>query len=356
MKKRALLLVLPLFLTGCLFSLNQPLLGPDGTAALFLDEDGSYSPTLEEGMLHLLRGGEFIRIPAATISDIGEVLDWSPDGREILFVQHDIGEWLEPSSSVLYSVEAKRDGTPVALLESKMVIKDAAYSYDGRIAVLQFGEGFAGTLELLDCETGELQEFFDDVLAFRLGPTRTEMVALHLDDEGPAPIGRISRWRLEENDSETLAVFGLGEQMLETYYVLSDAALFDVDITGRWVAFSVFEQVMIDPLIEEETPTLYLVDTETESVQRLAKIGFLPSFSPDGRKLAYITSDDGDTGHAVLFDVETQQSTPVPASLGASTCFWLGNSLLGLTYEPEDDVFWLVTVDILTGESNVVVK
>ncbi|MGB2983664.1 MAG: hypothetical protein WBC63_07385, partial [Candidatus Bipolaricaulia bacterium] len=80
MKKRALFLMLPLFLTGCLFSVNHPLLGPDGTVALFLNEAGSYSPTLEEATLHLLRGGEFIRVPAATISDIGEVLDWSPDG------------------------------------------------------------------------------------------------------------------------------------------------------------------------------------------------------------------------------------------------------------------------------------
>ncbi|MGB2982394.1 MAG: hypothetical protein WBC63_00865, partial [Candidatus Bipolaricaulia bacterium] len=203
---------------------------------------------------------------------------------------------------------------------------------------------------------GEPQEIFDDVLAFRLDPTRTEMVALHLNDEGPVPIGRVARWRLEEDDSDTLAVFGLGEQMLETYCVFSDAILFDVDITGRWVAFAVFDQVMIDPLIEEETPTLYLVDTVTESAQRIAEIGFLPSFSPDGRKLAYMTSDDGDTGHAALFDLETQESAPVPASLGASTCFWLSNSLLGLTYELEDDAYWLVTVDINTGESAVLVE
>ena len=356
MKKRALFLMLPLFLTGCLFSVNHPLLGPDGTVALFLNEAGSYSPTLDEATLHLLRGGEFIRVPAATISDIGEVLDWSPDGREILYVQHEVGEWFELTQSTLYSVEARSDGVPEVILESEMVIKDAAYAYDGRIAVLRFGEGFAGILELVDPDGGEPQEIFDDVLAFRLDPTRTEMVALHLDVEGPVPIGRVARWRLEEDDSDTLAVFGLGEQMLETYCVFSDAILFDVDITGRWVAFAVFDQVMIDPLIEEETPTLYLVDTVTESAQRIAEIGFLPSFSPDGRKLAYMTSDDGDTGHAALFDLETQESAPVPASLGASTCFWLSNSLLGLTYELEDDAYWLVTVDINTGESAVLVE
>ena len=350
MKTRALLLVLSLFLTGCLFSVNHPLLGPDGTVALFLDGQGNYSLAVEQGTLHLLRGGEFIRIPAATVSAPAEVLDWSPDGKQILFVQHEIGEWLEPTASTLSRVDAHSGGVPEAILQSETVIKAAAYTHDGRIAVLRFGEGHGGTLELLDPDTGGVQEIFDDVLAFRLDPARTEMVAVHLNDEGPVPIGHVARWWLEEDDADTLAVFVLGEQMLETFYVLSDTVLFDVDASGRWVALVVFEQAMIDPPIEEEVPALYLVDTATESAQRLAEIGFLPGFSPDGRRLAYVTSDDGDLSGVAVYDLETLESVGVPGSVGASTCFWMGEDRLGLTFETGDDLYRLVAVNIDTGE------
>jgi hypothetical protein len=112
---------------------------------------------------------------------------------------------------------------------------------------------------------------------------------------------------------------------------------------------AVFEQVMVDPLIEEESPTLYLVDTQMGRVERLAEVGFLPSFSPDGRRLAYVTSDEGDVGYAAIYDLETFETVRAPGSLGASTCFWADEGKLGLVFELEDG-YRVAVADLTSGE------
>jgi len=350
MKARALLLLLAVFLAGCLFSVNQPLVGPDGTTAFFLDEEDRYSIFPEGGTLHLLRDNELIPVPAATIPGLGGVVDWSPDGSELLYISNDIGGFLESSSSTLAKIAASPDAEPVVILESEAIIKDAAFTLDGRIAVLRFGERIVGALDLYDPESDVFEKVFDDVLAFRLDPSRTSVVALHLRIEGPVPIGRLARWHLGENDPETLAEFVLGEQMLETMYVLSDTFLLDVDPSGRWVAVALFDQVLIDPQVEEEVPALYLVDTADRTAQRLARIGLIPSFSPDGAYLAYITSDDGDLGYAMLYNLQTSRAVQVPGSQGASTCFWLSNDELGVSFESDDDTYRLAVIEFTTGE------
>ncbi len=181
-------------------------------------------------------------------------------------------------------------------------------------------------------------------------------MALHVGLDAPAPIGRLARWRFGERSPEILADFVLGEQMLETAYMLSDKILLDVDPTGQWAAIALFDQVFIDPQVEEEVPALYLIDTWNKKVQRLASIGLLPEFSPDGTRLAYITSDDGELGYAMLRTLQTEQSVRVPGSQGASTCFWLSNAELGLTFESDEDTHRISVVDLGSGAITELVK
>jgi len=355
MKARGLLL-LCLFLTGCLFTINQPLVGPDGTAAFFLDENGRYNVFSEGGTLHLLKGGELIAVPAATVPELGGVADWAPDGCELLYISTRLESFLQTSSSTLARIAARSDAEPEVVLQSEAIIKDAAFTLDGRVAVLRFAEEPLGTLDLYDPTCDAFERVFDDVLAFRLDPSRTSVVALHVDLEGPVPIGRLARWRLGEQDPEILADFVLGEQMLEIAHVLSDKILLDIDPTGQWAAISLFDQVFIDPQAEEEVPALYLVDTWKRRVERLAEIGFIPVFSPDGTHLAYITSDDGNLGVAIVRNLETEWSVRVPGSEGASTCFWLSNEELGLSFGSEDDTQRISVVNLANGERTDLVE
>jgi hypothetical protein len=353
MKRRVLLLLLPLFLTGCLFSINHPLVGPDGTVALFLNEDGRFALFPETGTLHLLRDGELVAVPGVSISEPSGVLDWCPDGTEILFVQVGTGEGSEQTVWTLFRVAATPDAVPVAVLESGEPIRDAAFTLDGRIAVLRYGEEDAGVLELLDPGTGALESVFDDVLGFRLDRARASLVVLHLIDEGPIAIGRVARWRLGVDDPETLAVLALGEEMLDTYHRVTDVLLWDVDPSGRWIALALYDPALIDPPVVDEFPALYLVDTDEGDAGQIAATALAPSFSPDGSRLAYIALDDGEDGYAVVYDLELLQSEPVSGGAGAATCFWIGPDELGLAFESGDDTHRLVTVRLDTGEVTV---
>jgi hypothetical protein len=352
MRVRALFVLFPLFfLAGCLFSINHPLVGPDGTVALFLNEDGRFALFPDTGTLHLLRNGELVAVPGASVRDPSGVLDWCPDGTEILFVHVGVGEESGESVWTLYRVAATRDARPQAVLESEEPIRDAAFALDGRIAVLRYGDEDAGVLELLDPDTRGLESILEDVLAFRLDRTRASLVALHLIDEGPIPIGRVARWRLGVDDPETLALLALGEEMVGTYGFVNDALLWDVDPSGRWIAVSLYDLALLDPPVEDEVPALYLIDTAVGGGERISPSAIAPSFSPDGSRLAYIASDnDGEEGYAVVYDLDLLRSAPVPGGTGAATCFWMGSDELGLAFESDDDTHRLVTVRLDTGE------
>jgi len=357
MKARGLWLLLPLLLLiGCLFSINHPLVGPDGTIALFLNEDGRFTLFPETGTLHLLRNGEFIAVPGVSISEPSGVLDWCPDGTEILFVQIGTDEESEQTVWTLYRVAASPDAVPVVVLESEEPIRDAAFALEGCIAVLRYGEEDAGALELLDPDTGALESVFDDVLGFRLDRTRASLIVLHLVDEGPVPIGHVARWRLGVDDSQTLAMFTLGEELLGTYHRVTDALLWDVDPYGRWIALALYDQTLLDPPVEDEFPALYLIDTVEEDARQISPTVHVLTFSPDGSRLAYIASDDGEGGYAVVYDLELSQSGPVSGGAGATTCFWMGPDELGLAFESDDDTHRLVTIQLDTGEVTVLLE
>lgn len=349
MKARWICLLFPLFLTGCLFSLNHPVMGPDGTAALFLDEDGTFGLFLETGTLHLLRETGLVPIPAATAGELPAVLDWSPGGDEILFVSSETGEWLQPIASTLYRVHADPDAVPVVVLTSEAPILHAAFGLDGRIVILRLDDEGRGRLETLDPEIGRLDRVFDDVRGFRLSPSRETLTTLHVSDEPPVAMGAVMRWSLGVDNQETLARFVLNTPTAEMLAAVSDVVFWDADPTGRWVALALYGEVLLEPLLDSEGPSLFLVDTEDDTVSRIADLALGPSFSPDGKHLAYIASEDGETGFVVLHDLDRGTSDRLPDTEAASTCFWLAPDRLGLTFEINEDRHRLVEVDLKTG-------
>ena len=164
--------------------------------------------------------------------------------------------------------------------------------------------------------------------------------------------------RLDARTSERaeLASFVLNEQPLTAYSMLPHNFLWDVDPSGRYVALSVYDQVLVAPAFEDEVTALYLIDTQEGTSLRLARMGIAPSFSPDGASLAYLTSETGAESYVVVRDIATRATTRVPGSDGAAACSWLGSRVLALASEAGDDLYRLVRVDLDTGETAVLVE
>jgi hypothetical protein len=356
MKLRACLLVLPIFLTGCLFSANQPVLGPSGDAALFLGDGGTYSLFADAGTLRVLRGGEFVSIPAATLSGPGGVLDWSPDGGAVLYSTLEEGADFGQYTWTLCCVDASADAEPDVVLRSDASIARAAFDHDGNILVLRVGEESFGVVERLDPETGTLEQIAADVVSFRAGADRETLTLIVGEQVGSLVLGRVVRVAAGTRDRSELASFVLNEQTLSAYSVLPHDFLWDIDSSGRFVALSVYDQVLVSPAYEDEVPALYLIDTQDATSVRLARMGIAPSFSPDGRLLVYLTSDDGAQSYAAVRDLATGATTRVAASDGATACSWLGPTTLALAFEAGDDLYRLVRVDLVSGESTVLVE
>ena len=97
-------------------------------------------------------------------------------------------------------------------------------------------------------------------------------------------------------------------------------------------------------------PTLYLIDTEAEEVERVPGEALAPAFSPDGRWLAYLTTNDGETSVARVRDLTVTDSMDVAGGRGVSSMVWLGIDRLGLVYEDDEDRASLTEVNVRTGE------
>jgi len=346
-------LVLFLLLSGCLFTINQPLVAPDGTIAVFLETDGSYTLFSEGGVLHLFRGDAWLPVPGATLAETGSLLDISPDGSELLYASVASGELFEPITSTLYGVATEPDAVPVKLLELDRLLAKAAWTVEGDVLLLFFGEEDLGTLERLDRETGMLELLQDNVLSFDYRADDGTIDLLGVDQDGDLIAGYIERWNPETNRRPELGIFVCNQATIELFPMLPHTLLWDVSPDGQWVALSLYDATMMEPVPDQETPDLYLIDVAFETVERIAVGGIMPAFSPDGGTLAYLTAETSadEIAVVVLRDLLTGTERVVPGSLGASTLCWLGPDRLGLTFEADDDRAWLVEINVVTDET-----
>ena len=344
------MLILVLLLSGCLFTINHPVIGPDGTMAVFLDEAGAYALSVESGVLHLLRDGDWMPIPAATISDAGGVLDVSPDGSEFLYIDIESIDLFGPMASTLYRVQADPEAIPEAVLETDSSIAKAVWTDEGIYLLLSGAEDF-GALELLDPATGELEWLHGDLLSFSISPGNKTIDLMGVDQDGDLIAGFVERWDRLTNRRPEQAIFILSEATISAFLTLPHDFLFDVSPDGRWLAIALYDPAMMEPIAEQDVPDLYLVDTELETSERISVQGVMPAFSPDGKTLVYLTSKDGETAIVMLRDLELGETSEVVGGEGASTLFWIAEDRLGLTFESDDDQTHLVEINLVSGES-----
>ncbi|MCD6495120.1 hypothetical protein J7K60_03595, partial [Candidatus Bipolaricaulota bacterium] len=134
MKTRYLLMlvVVGLLLSGCGFIFNQPLVGPDGTIALFIGDDGAYM-MLPEGDCHLalLRDGGVVHRNGVSSNGDSGVLDWSADGSKILFIETEQDELGQPIAWNVLISEVQSDSQPVRLFRSEDIILAPQFTSEG---------------------------------------------------------------------------------------------------------------------------------------------------------------------------------------------------------------------------------
>ena len=234
MKRRTqilLILVLVLPLSGCLFTINHPVIGPDGTMAVFLDEAGAYALSVESGVLHLFRDGAWVSIHAATVSEAGGVLDVSPDGSEFLYIDIESIDLFGPMTSTLYRVKADPEAIPEVLFETDNSIAKAVWTDEG-IYLLLSGDEDLGVLELLDPETGELTWLHGGLLSFSIPSETGKIDLMGVDQDGDLIAGFVERWDRLTNRRPEQAIFILSEATIEAFLILPHDLLFDVSPDG----------------------------------------------------------------------------------------------------------------------------
>lgn len=347
------LLAATLMLTGCLFTVNHPVVLPDGSLAVFLGEDGGYMLFPEEATLHISLGAEWLAVPSATLASGGGLLDRSPDGSELLYADVDMADPFGPIVTTLFRVKAEPGARADVLWETEQSLVRAVWMEDDRILLLLSGDEDIGTLVSLSPEEGTFEIVQRDVLSFVADRESGRIDALRIDQDGDLVAGFVERSSPDVFGGRDQAVFHLSEQTLELYLLLPHKLLWDVSADGRWIALSLFDPTIIEPEMDQEVPTLYLIDTEADEVTRLPGEALAPAFSPDGRWLAYLTSNDGETSLARIRDLEVMGARDVAGGRGATSIVWLGIDRLGLVFEDDEDRASLIEVNVRTGERHV---
>jgi len=343
-------------LAGCLFTVNEPQVTPDGTVAVFLDGDGAYTLFPETGTLHLLCDGSWIDVPAASIEGSGGLLDLSPDGTEALFVEVQMADVFSPFESTLYRVALQPTAVPESIVQTQSSIAKAVWTRDDRILLLQFGEEDLGTLHALDPATGGIKLLAEDLLSFAAMPNTEELILLAADPRAGLPFGMVVRWNPGTDARETLATFVLSEETFESFTALPHRFFWDVSFDGGWLALALFDGMLFRPAVEEGMPDLYLIDVNLGEAERIAANALMPSFSPDGSALIYAVEDADGSGFLMWRSLTSERTVRVPGSEGMSTAFWLSPTKLGMTFESGEDRYRLVELDLETEAIRVLVN
>jgi len=352
MKKRTLLLLSLVFLTGCSFIFNQPIVGPNGTIAFFLDDEGAYSLLPEgEGKLTLLREGRVVRLEGVTSTGESGVLDWSVDGKELIFIETETGEWDMPIAYNLCITEVQTDSHPVTLFHLEDLILAPAFTPEGEITYLRFGDDDeAPQLLLYDRKENVHTQLLADVLSYRTIRPGSKLIVIQASTEGEVRLARVSTYEPTTGTVEEVASFFLTKEMEETFFLLPASFLWDLAPSGCYLALALYNQVLITPKMEEGEPSLYLIDREDETGKLIADMGLIPAFSPDGSLLAYIGSNDGQTPSIYLYCLETGERTRLDETTGVSTLFWIDEETLGFTVEAAEGIYHLMKVPLDTEE------
>ena len=350
-------MALVVLLTGCGLPFNRPAVGPNDTIALFLDTEGTYNLLPTEATLALVEDGTLIRLEGVSTTGDAGALAWSPDAKELVYLETESGSWGLPISWTLWLTGIEADSQPVALLHSEEAIIDPAFTPEGDITYLRVDEEATGHLMHYSRATNTHIQLLEGVLSYRPARSGSTLTIIRGDDEGALRTAHVATYDPNTERIDEIASFFLGAEMEETLLFFPAPFLWDIDSSGRWLTLALFDQVLITPEVEVDGPSLYLIDVEQGVAERLTTEGVTPTFSPDGTLLAYIGPVEEDTNAAFLFDLETWNTRRVSGSEGAAALFWIDQETLGLALETEDGTYRLVTYLLLgTGELRPLVE
>jgi len=351
MKTRLFLFaVLLMVLTGCGLPFNRPAVGPDGSIALFLDETGAYNLLPFEATLAIFHNGALTRLEGVTTDGDTGALAWSPDGKELVYLETESGSWGEAISWTLWVTGVEPDSEPMRLLYSEEAILDPAFTPEGDITYLRVDEEGTGRLMRYDREQKIHTVLLENVLSYRPATSGTTFTVIRGTNEGSLRLAHVEIVDPGTGKTEEIASFLLSGEMEETLLLFPAFLLWDVDPSRQWLALALYDQVLVAPEVEAEGPSLYLIDIEWESGERLTPRGVAPAFSPDGMHLAYIGSEEEDKNTAYLTNLEAWTTARISESDGASTLFWIDQETLGLALETEGETYRLMTYRLSTEE------
>jgi Tol biopolymer transport system component len=351
-----MLVIVGLFLSGCGFIFNQPLVGPDGTTALFVSDDGTYS-MLPEGDCHLalLRDGRAVHLPNVASTGDSGVLDWSVDGDEILFVEMEQDEFGQPIAWDVIVSGVQSDSVPVGLFHTEEVILSPLFTEEGDITYLLLqDDDDLPKLALYDREDGTTRILRDDIISYKRVTWDGDLAVISETAEGALKSAHIASYNIETGEVGEVASFFLSQDMEDTLFILPATFLWDVEPKDRYVALAVYDQAIIAPQVDnsDDQPTLYLIDPDEESARKVSDVGIMPAFSPNGYLLSYIgaTGEDSDVPVIYLYDPDTQESRRLENTIGVSSLFWIDDDTLGFTIEDKEDTYKMMKVSPDTGE------
>ncbi|MEA3238326.1 MAG: hypothetical protein U9Q94_00860 [Candidatus Bipolaricaulota bacterium] len=358
MKTRYLLMlvVVGLLLSGCGFVFNQPLVGPDGTIALFIGDDGAYM-MLPEGDCHLalMRDGEVVHRNSVSSNGDSGVLDWSADGSKILFIETEQDEFGQPIAWNVLISGVQSDSQPVRLFRSEDIILAPQFTSEGNITYLDLEDDKdLPKLMLYDPSQEEYAVLKDDVISYRRLGWDGMFITISQTAEGSLKLAHISSYDATTGTTEEIGSFFLSQGMEDVLFILPAAFVWDVAPSGDYIALSLYEQVLITPQMEDnnEEPPLYIIDRGEDSAYRVSDRGLVPAFSMDGSLLSYIgaTGENNDIPVVILYDLETHEEQVLDGTIGAATQFWIDNKTLGFAIELGNDSYKLMKVTLPTGE------
>jgi len=351
-----MLVLVGLLLSGCGFIFNQPLVGPDGTTAVFVGDDGTYN-LLPEGDSHLalLQDGEVINLNNVSSTGDSGVLDWSADGSSILFMEAEQDEYGQPIAWNVRTSGVQTNSVPATLFRTEDMILAPLFTEGGDVTYLWAqDDSDLPALTLYSRADGTNRILHDDVISYRR-VTRDGILAIISETtEGSLKLAHVSTYDITTGQTDEVASFFLAEGMEDTLFLLPATFLWDVAPNDDLVAICIYDQALITPQLEDsdDQPALYLINPGQEGAHKVSDAGVVPAFSPDGDLLSYIGAkgEESDVPVIYLYDMDRQESRALDNTIGASSLFWIDSQTLGFTIENKDDTYRVMAVSLASGE------
>jgi len=303
-----------LFLSGCLLGPNLPVEGPGGRWGVVLDGDDRYQLFPEGGAVWLVEADGALIGPIYEISADrdGRVLDWSPSGEDLLALIVDLGEMGAPERWRIVGIPINGSPAEVLLMTEEMLLT-ARYASDGSILYLVAVEDRAEVRRR--SPDGSLDEVVaPNAVAF----ARTAETHYVLGEDG----------RLRDAVGEELPLHIDCRDDLCVGLLLWSDVYFSLSPTGRHVAVVLEGDMQMLAPESDADLRLFLVDLEEETAGFLAMPAIFPTFSPDGKQVAFLAEHPDGAVRIYVRDIAARATRALEGIEAATWIRWGSEGLL----------------------------